>query len=564
MVLFVAFCVLVATFLFIILSYIISHRGDKKYRQAIKDQSNSVRVYILDVKNNIVRFFNRSNIREQRVISVTDFYNQFPGLEREKLIEWVSSLLDATKTTPDYFEIDVVTSKNRKTYFSMLQVQEVDKDKEIVHLESYLLRYLPTKMSDGKSASVATMEEISRVLLDNSPFRGVTIALSFFYKRVQIQGKIDTFDRLIFAQIKEIVSPHITQNRYFIEPSKHEIVIFDMRLTSHSSVMLFVHSLANDINRFLSLNSLVDQIGVSVGIVENKFFPNEAEKLLRQSLVVASYGQEDSELVTWYEQGMRGDDAIDQTNRTEVENIIRNRKLKFLFRPVLDTEKMKIIGYQSFVKPFDTFFDSIEELKEYAARTEDDKELFATISRNVISRFISEKTGDYLRLFFEVTPQDKPFILKTLSHINRIKEAHIVLVFSESSINDYTDDDEIMINELRSFKVKGYEIGLTLSDKDLMLNSNVYEMFDFFIVGLSMTQSIKTDSRMRLQMRSLVEKLLKYNKPIIASELQNWSSIELVIKSGIRFVSSEIISPNDEMVLPISQKNLNKIKTMAS
>ncbi len=564
LILFCVFGALFIVFLIVLISFFISRHGDKKYRKDIKDQANTVRVYIVDVKNNTVRFFNRSNIREQRLISVTDFYNQFPNFEREKLIEWVGSLIDATKSVPDYFEIDVIMSKNKKAYFSMLQVQEVDKEKQIIHLESYLLRYLPPKASEGKVVSASSMEEISRILLDNSPFRGVATAFNFYYKRASSQNKIGSFDRLIFAQIKEIISPHITANRYFIEPSQHEIVVFDTRLTSHSSIMLFVHSIVNDINRFLSLNSLIDQIGITVGVVEHKFFPNEAEKLLRQSLVVASYGQEDNELVTWYEQGMRGDEMIDQSNRTEVENIIRNKKLKFLYRPIIDAEKLKILGYQTFVQPFDTFFDSIDELKEYAARTEDDKELFGTIARNIISRFINEKSGDYLRLFFDVLWQEKPYIIKTFGHINRIKETHIVLVFSEKDISEQTFDDEIMITELRTYKVKGYEIALKLADKDLLLNSTVYDMFDFFILDEVMTHDINTNSRRRLQMRSLVEKLLKYNKPIIATDLQNWNAIELIIKSGIKFVASESLSPSDEMILPISQKNLNKIKAMAS
>ena len=121
-----------------------------------------------------------------------------------------------------------------------------------------------------------------------------------------------------------------------------------------------------------------------------------------------------------------------------------------------------------------------------------------------------------------------------------------------------------MISELRTYKVKGYEIALKLADKDLLLNSTVYDMFDFFILDEKMTHDINTNSRRRLQMRSLIEKLLKYNKPIIATDLQNWNAVELVIKSGIHYVASETISPSDEMILPISQKNLNKIKAMAS
>ena len=118
---------LIFVILIIFLSFFISAHGDNKYRREIKEQANSVRIYIIDVKNNVVRFFNRSNIREQRTISVTDFYNQFPNFEREKLIEWIAALIDGSKNAADYFEIDVFTSKYKTHYLSVLLVLEVDR-----------------------------------------------------------------------------------------------------------------------------------------------------------------------------------------------------------------------------------------------------------------------------------------------------------------------------------------------------------------------------------------------------------------------------------------------------
>jgi hypothetical protein len=236
--------------------------------------------------------------------------------------------------------------------------------------------------------------------------------------------------------------------------------------------MLFVHSLVNDINRFLSLNSLIEQIGISVAS-SSIILSKRRRKNAPSSDGGRGLWPRGNELITWY-RGMARDDTIEQSNRTEVENIIRNKKLKFLYRPILDAEKMKVLGYQSFVQPFDTFFDSIGELKEYAPHR-DDKELFGTISRNVISRFINEKNGDYLRLFFDVLWQEKPYILKTFGHINRIKKPISSSSSLETDINNQTDDDEIMISELRTYKVKGYEIALKLADKDLLLNSTVYD-----------------------------------------------------------------------------------------
>jgi hypothetical protein len=141
---------LIFVILIIFLSFFISAHGDKKYRREIKEQANTVRVYIIDVKNNVVRFFNRSNIREQRTISVTDFYNQFPNFEREKLIEWIAALIDGSKNAADYLRSTSLPSKNKKHYLSMLQVQEVDRGKELIHLESLSPSLFAAKVSEGK------------------------------------------------------------------------------------------------------------------------------------------------------------------------------------------------------------------------------------------------------------------------------------------------------------------------------------------------------------------------------------------------------------------------------
>ena len=562
LILFISASSLILALIIIFLIYFISRGKDKKDRQLLINQANTIRIFVYDIKNNTVRYFNRSNLREQKVISVTDFYQQFPQSETDKLVNWIAALLDETKTTPDYLEIDVTTSKDKKTYFSMLQVEEVNYDQQIIHLESYLLRYLPPKVNQSKVKQASSMDEISKILLTNSPFKGVAIAFDFYYKRVYTKQKMGLLDAVIFTQIKQLFYPYISNHRYYIEPSHHQIVVYDTRLTSHSSTTFFVHSLLNEINRYLSLNSLFDRIGVAVGIVEHKFFPNDGEKLLKQSLSVAKLAQESTETIMWYEQGMRGDDAINLANQTEVENIIRNKKLKYYYRPVLDVDKLKIIGYETFVEPFDTFFASLLDLKEYAIRTDDEQELFATISRHLINRFINEKGSPYLRLFFDLLWQEKPFILKTLQHIKGLKEIHLVFVFSEENLSEQRLDDEIIVNELRSYKVKGYEIGLRLDDVDLLLNATIYEMFDYFILGDNLTKNIHSDNRQRVQMRSLIEKLLKFDKNIVANDLDSWNAIELAIQSGVRYLGSEIISPKDEMILPIAQKVLTKIKTI--
>ena len=86
-------------------------------------------------------------------------------------------------------------------------------------------------------------------------------------------------------------------------------------------------------------------------------------------------------------------------------------------------------------------------------------------------------------------------------------------------------------------------------------------MFDHFVVGSSFNQEfMRYPSKVRLSFQSTIEKLLRYKKPIIATNLIGWNTIELMIKLGIRYISSDDLANADEMILPIERKKLHKIE----
>ena len=66
----------------------------------------------------------------------------------------------------------------------------------------------------------------------------------------------------------------------------------------------------------------------------------------------------------------------------------------------------------------------------------------------------------------------------------------------------------------------------------------------------------------RLSIHTLIESLMRYNQPIIASDLEGWQAVELIIKSGVSIVSCEAISPSNDMLLPVEKKKLTKLHSM--
>ena len=105
-----------------IISFIVVQTKNKKEEIELSDASNSLRVYIVDAKNDKVRYFNRSRLTRKKTSSITDFYNQFHANDRDKIITWIGNLLDNVEDTPKYLEINVLFNYNKKSYFSILQV----------------------------------------------------------------------------------------------------------------------------------------------------------------------------------------------------------------------------------------------------------------------------------------------------------------------------------------------------------------------------------------------------------------------------------------------------------
>jgi len=538
--------------------YFVGRAREYKYSNKIIDASNSIRVFIIDVKNDTVKYFNRSKLTKRRNSSLTDFYNQFPYSERERLITWIGDLVDPEKNVPNYMEINVIVARNHRNYFSLLQVDKIDRERQIIYLESYLLTYMYASRTNSKIATNKfSSEETFSHQLCHSVNKGVTFAINFYNKKVIGQP----FPRYEFSQIKNVLVKYISQKRLMLEYDEHEIIVCDFNVNTRSQFMQLYTTLKNEINRFLTISSSINELGFSVGVVDNKYFPGEASKVIETCLNLSKVAQDDNLEIVHYEEGKKFTNNSDtQHYRTEVERIIQDKRLRYLYRPIYNKERNLIDGYQMFVETLDSFFDNISELKTYAIRTEDDHELFATIARTGISKFIQENNNSNYRLYFPITLNEINYINRTLSHIAKIKETRIVLVIDENELTDLIEDqDEAFLSSIRSFKSKGFEIALAINDNELTCSPIIYEAFDIFMLSVKGHINRKNASRSMPSFQRLIEKLLHFKKTIIATDIPTWDILELVIKFGVNIVSSEAISPMAENVLPISKKIIDKI-----
>lgn len=562
----VAFILLLIALTF---AYFISNHRDDLNVTLIHNQSNSIRVFVIDINKNEVRYFNQATLRNQRVMSVDDFYHQFYDTDSKKVQNWISAVLDPTAEAPHYLEADVLVNRDKKSYFSLLEIKKVDHVANIIHLESYILRYSQPKGRSGKKSRKAIVREdqIQLILTDaKNKQKGATYVVRFFptKRKSSSSNEIST---LFMTQLKEQVYPFLTGgSRYLIELAENDLAIVDTNASSSNACMQLGHSISRSITRYLDVNAFRDDFDYAIGIVENKYFPADFVKLYKNAKIMSLVAENRYVRVALYDKNVSLSEFKTDSFNEEIDVMIRDNKLNYLYRPILDVHNITNIGYFSYVKTLSSLFSSISEAKEYARQStkSQDKELFDAIANKVVPDFIAQRDGTYLKLFFNVLMSESGFIVSSLDHISHIKEANLILTFDEDDVVAFTMENESTIPELQKFKDAGYEIALILANKDLLLASEIYGSFDYFIVDSRMTLDVNKNNRRRVFLHTLCDKLVHYKKPIIATDLENWNSVELMTKSGINLVSSNVISESDPMLLPFDRKKILKVKSFTA
>lgn len=547
-----------ALLLAIVISFVISKRSDAIFAGKIQDSSNSIRVFRLDIQNDKTDYYNAASIRRRRSSTLTNFYNMFPSNERERLIEWVGSLLDKDANAPQTLEISVIVHRNRKKYFTLLQVTKIDYANQVIHLESHLLRFMNVSRSRRNHEGFykfSTQTGLSATL-KQKPNRGFTCCVKFFRK-----NSTEKISHLDFVTLKNALVPLITKDRMMIEYGDDEIFISDFKSTIRGQVVQNLHFIETEIRRRMSVHSNIEYIGYAIAIMENKLLNSDLERIIEEGERLVVVAQEEGLTYLFYEENGEAITPVNSQNyRTEVERIIYDKRFQYLYRPVYDVGKQRTIGYEAIIKPLDSFFGSIEELKSYAYKTNDDRELFSTIARNSISRFVQQKSEKNHTLFFDVSYNEIGFVSRTLSHISGIKETKVVICIDEQDFLELpsmsTESVVAMITNLRS---NGYAAALRLEDSsDLTLLPKIYESFDYFIIESDAQLSGRSMNRLPI-FQNLIENLLKFDKVLVADNMTSWDSVELLVRLGVEIVSSEVIGPSDENVLPIAKKTMLKL-----
>ena len=570
---FVIFLVLILVTLgfltFLVISLILSSGRDYKYVERMKTESTTLRIFIIDMKNNSVVYFNRSDLRNKHKIDLNSFYSHFHTNDVDKIKTWIFAICTDYKTADKYLEADVLVNHGRTTYFSLLKLLKYDPNEGIIHIESFILKYItPNNVPNKKKkksliTGVVKRSTMESLIVKEKSLKGFTYAIRFYYIRQKVLSN-DKIERYMIMTLKNAIYPFASNqriSRQIIDTGDNELLLFDLRIASRDEAMVLATSIAHSIKKCIGVNGFADSINFSVGVVENAQYYQDLDSMILKAQEACMSAQHNGQEILLYQKQAAPLVEIDRY-REEVENLMQPNSIRYLFRPIFDVSKRRTIGYFEYVKAYNTPFTSFAEMSKYASKVNMSKEFFAMIARYVIPKFASEKQEDHWRLFMLVSLQDIDHMSEILNQIPQVSDIHLVLVFNEQEINENSSNLELLNDSLKSLRTDGFELAMLMKDKNLLLDSSVYYNFDYFVAGSMMIGEIKKNNRIRLSIHSLIESLLKYHRPIIATDLEGWQAIELIIKSGVNIVSSETISSSNDMLLPLEKKKIEKLITM--
>lgn len=549
-------------FIFALVLFLVLHFSNKKYNQAIDDSSNTLRVFVVDVKNDCVSYFNSSYLRKRKTTSITAFYNQFQSQEREKLISWVGDLLDNHENVQKFLEIRVYIKTKKINVPSILQVVKIDNKKQLIYLESHLLKFSEKTHKKGEHHLMVNKEVFARKILTSNG-KGSTFCVNFFNKTT----KTNDFSRLAYVDLKNILTSFASESIIVTEHDFGKIIIANFDAINKLGQFAFIDLIKAAINRFLLIESFADEIDFTIGVIENQVHFRDVNGLSKNVLALSELAKDDERQILFFSDNKSiSIEDKGQQYRTDVETIIQDNKLDYFFQAIVDFDRKHIVGYKASAIPIDSYFKNIDDLKNYALRTEDDKELFSTLVKNSISRFVQEKNDQNLQLFLPISYNEMNYVNRSLGHTSGVSEANIVLVLKERELNLIPADygEEGFINAIRSFKSKGYSVALEIDDDVLTLSPKLYSLFDYFNLSVASHISKKNAGSKLPSFQGLIEKLLHYQKPIVATDIPSWEIVELVYKLGVSIICSDAIALPEQNIMPLQKKIITKIKNLKS
>lgn len=551
--------ILVACVLLLIGFTIYFSREDMKFKKSIKNMDMLSHTIVIDGKSQSVRVIRMNRLKSSHMESLNQYVHQIDEVERPLFLQWVRVLLDG-KESATFIELSAGKKRKKQNYF--YRVMKVDTKNKIIHMEVFSIYYPFSKgTSKGAKKLIISIPQINARLANKKDQDGYCMCIRFYHPQIDSE-RIQQLEDMIIAQLKNLVYPFLNANRVVIDEHNSNVVLFDLKMDKQMEMSSLAEALSKKFAKFISINSLEGIFRYSIGICPLSLAePNYLD--LKKKAELASFDADLSKShISIYREEMKTLMGEKNAYQLEASNILRPSSFVSKYRPIVSSKWHKIFGYYSKIELKTPVFSSIRDVKEYADGVGKLRDLFATLTKLSISYFNNIASSGNLRLFYPVSILEKNMIVKSFSHLNGIKESHIVVVFELGELSNRMVDLSDIVDSIRNIKEHDIEVALLINQKELILPVNLVRLFDYFIIDETFANLSKKDNNIRVMVHSLIERLKVYSMPIIVIDADTWNTIDFMAKLGVEVFSSDVLAPYSEKLGSVDKKVLLKLSQM--
>src|SRR5574344_2798338 len=532
----------------------------------------SDRIFIINLKDQVVDYFDFVDLRKIQTMSYIDFLNFFPDADQNSIRQYITQLLsiDFDANSEDAVcitNINSVVGKHKFVSRALFKCKQVDKDKQTVYLERSRLIHTPIehKSSNKKNVKHDIYDlGVIKKLYDDGRFNKGSMYIFRFYLRPNTINYINEFALRMFI-VDSLYS--ITNNSisyFFFSGGNLEFSILDTRQFNDYQMSRFTFDMVHQIDKYLEINGLESSYGYNVCSAQVSDLPlyfdnayDALDKLFKAAKAI-------NRKVSTYKADMNEDSIIESTYKVEISRIIKDRDFDINYSPIVHVTNSRVntFVYLSGVNFHSNLIDDSRAVFEHAGEFDLTSDLLSLVCRKIIPPFISQcQNLPQQRICLEVTYKDLNDVVKVISHIAKASTAKIVFLIHSVEFIDIEDNPNIPIN-FKVIRDKGYELGIVIYQDDYVLKANTYNLFDYFFVDPKFEANVKVDSRSFIKSKAVFDNLSKFNKPLMAINIPTFQGIELLSKVGIRDFNSEAIGKKDKMLLPVDPKVNKRLLTM--
>ena len=523
------------------------------------------RIFVLDYLEGEVTYFDRGNYADRKKGPIPQFFEQFTAKEVDELDHWINNLLVSKSSAPLSYKVDVFVRSMRRSYASILEVKKIDYDKKVIHLESYLYRYL--KPNDQSNLTVKKKEDIGYL---------PSVALARLYKRQRgrgrgVYGAINIVSTLPKQIQKEEIPPHIwyeLQNQAAFYRSKNRIIrfldnytigIYMPRRNDITPLIDIMKKIYTRAGAYLEKNGY-HNFSLAIGIARARQFDDMKMHFKTAEELSMFAHREIGEIKMLIYDPAQEVKALDLSlYRNELMSIVKKKGVEPLFQPLIDGRSVEILGYLTSFQIGGSLFASYQDLSTFARENKQNEVLMKMVLRKTAAAYYNAKRNNRHLLFIPISLDDVPFLNEAFSTQPFASELKIIFMIEEQDYAHTFELGDEMSAINNKIKEMGYGIALIISDTELTLPDKTYSEVDYFMVNETILSRTEGNERERLYLLSSLGKLLRHKRPITFIDLPKWSEVEYYIRAGADYVASDEISKKDYTLKTIDKKKALRI-----